>query len=143
MIVDGRGRVAADAMAFGPGGNTIVATTSEAPHDVQIAWKEAGAEVLVLPVSDRGVDLRALVSALGEREMTEVLCEGGAALATSLLADGLVNRMIVHVGNAMVGAGPALGDIGISTMTDAPRWSLEDVARTGSTAVLTYLRAPG
>lgn len=44
-----------------------------------------GAEVIELPGSDGRVDLRALVSELGRREVNDLLAEGGATLNGALL----------------------------------------------------------
>ncbi|HYP22907.1 MAG TPA: bifunctional diaminohydroxyphosphoribosylaminopyrimidine deaminase/5-amino-6-(5-phosphoribosylamino)uracil reductase RibD, partial [Actinomycetota bacterium] len=88
VIVDAAGRVPASAAALGDG--SVVATTAAAPHETQIAWKETGAEVLVLPEESGGVDLGALLDALGSRNVVEVLCEGGPRLASSLVRDDLV-----------------------------------------------------
>ena len=130
VVVDATGRVPATAAVFdidAAPAEVIVATTDEAPHEVQLAWKAAGAEVLVLPRSERGVDLRALFERLADKRWLEVMCEGGARLATSLLADDLVDRLELHYGTVVLGAGgPAIGDVGVGSLTDAPRWRLAE-----------------
>jgi diaminohydroxyphosphoribosylaminopyrimidine deaminase/5-amino-6-(5-phosphoribosylamino)uracil reductase len=137
VVVDGSGRVSAEARVFGTGEGVIVATTDRCPHEVQTSWKETGAEVAVFPAGPGGVDLGALLRWLGERPMLEVMCEGGAHLATSLVAGGLVDRLELHIGPVLLGAGgAALGDIGIATMPDAARWRLVEVSRSGDDAVL-------
>jgi diaminohydroxyphosphoribosylaminopyrimidine deaminase/5-amino-6-(5-phosphoribosylamino)uracil reductase len=93
VVVDSSGRVPPSANVFGSEGGVVVATTSTSPHEVQTAWKEAGADVLALPESDEGVDLTALVADLGGRGWLEIYCEGGARLATSLLREELVDRL--------------------------------------------------
>jgi diaminohydroxyphosphoribosylaminopyrimidine deaminase / 5-amino-6-(5-phosphoribosylamino)uracil reductase len=140
VIVDSSGRVSPTARVFAPGGSVVLATTSASPHEVQTAWKEAGAEVVVLPESAGGVDLSALVADLGGRGWLEVYCEGGATLATSLLRNGLVDRLELHYGPAIVGSGPSLGDLGIATMTAAQRWSTVDVERAGDDVIVRLRR---
>ena len=142
VVVDAAGRVPARAAVFGPGGETIVATTAACEHEVQTAWKEAGAEVLILPAAAAGVDLRALAYALGGRGFLEVYCEGGGRLAASLLKEGLVDRLEIHRGPVLLGRGGAeLGDLGVSAMSDAPRWRLQEVARDGDDVLTVYSRS--
>ena len=140
VVVDGAGRVPPWARVFDTG-VVIVATTAECPSEAQVAWKDAGAEVVVLPSADRGVDLAALLDHLGERGCLEVLCEGGAELATSLLRADLVDRLELHTGPVIVGrGGPDIGDLGIANMGDATRWALVSADRMGQDVVTVYDR---
>jgi diaminohydroxyphosphoribosylaminopyrimidine deaminase / 5-amino-6-(5-phosphoribosylamino)uracil reductase len=140
VVVDSSGRVAPTARVFASQGTVVLATIASSPHEVQTAWKEAGAEVLVLPESAEGVDLPALVANLGARGWLEVYCEGGAALATSLLRDGLVDRLELHYGPVIVGSGPSLEDLGIATLTAAQRWSTAAVDRAGDDVIVSLRR---
>jgi diaminohydroxyphosphoribosylaminopyrimidine deaminase/5-amino-6-(5-phosphoribosylamino)uracil reductase len=139
IVVDSSGRTARTAKVFG-GDDVIVATTSSAGHDAQVSWKETGAEVLVLPETTDGVDLAALLEALGRSPMVHVLCEGGARLGTSLLRADLVDRLEIHFGSVLTGGGPTLGDLGVTSMGDAPRWRLLDLGRYGNDAILGFER---
>jgi diaminohydroxyphosphoribosylaminopyrimidine deaminase/5-amino-6-(5-phosphoribosylamino)uracil reductase len=133
IIVDAAGRVPASARVFSsPGGGVLVATTDRAPDDVRAAWVSTGAEILTLPQGPLGVDLHALVKHLGARDVVEVLCEGGARLATSLLLEDLVGRLELHYGPLLLG-GDALriGPIGIDAMADVRRWQVEELTRSG------------
>ena len=138
VVVDGRGSVPPDAAVFADdGAEVIVATTTSASHDAATAWKEAGAEVIVLP-GDGRVDLDALVGVLGRRGYLEVLCEGGARLASALLERGLVGRLELHLGALIAGAGPGLA-LDIATLAEAPRFGLADLRRAGDDVVAVYL----
>lgn len=141
VVVDATGRVDPTARVFHRG-DVIVATTGSCPHDRQTAYKEAGAEVLILPSSPRGVDLDALIAAFAERGWLEVLCEGGAELATSLLAADLVDLVELHYGPVLLGGGPVLGDLGVRTMSQGKRYETAGVHRLGDDAVVTLLRRP-
>ncbi|CAN5649472.1 bifunctional diaminohydroxyphosphoribosylaminopyrimidine deaminase/5-amino-6-(5-phosphoribosylamino)uracil reductase RibD [soil metagenome] len=124
IVVDGSGTTSPSARVLAGTGVTFVATTNRSSHDVHMGWKDAGAEVIVLPEADDGVDLRALVEHLGAAGMLEVLCEGGARLATSLLRADLVSRLELHLGPVLVGpGGAALGHLGVQSMGDARRWT--------------------
>jgi diaminohydroxyphosphoribosylaminopyrimidine deaminase/5-amino-6-(5-phosphoribosylamino)uracil reductase len=141
IVVDSRGRTPAHAALFTSPGDTIVATTDGAPHDAHIAWKEAGAEVLVLPRSDTSVDLTALMETLGARGMQEVICEGGGDLAAALVRGGLVGRLELYHGPLVLGSGgPQLGDVGVRSMPEAPRWRCVDVRRFGDDVLSVYIR---
>ena len=139
VVVDARGRVPGDAAALGDG--SLVATTASCPHDVQIAWKETGAEVLVLPEDDRGVDLAALLDALGTRGVVEVLCEGGPRLASSLIRDDLAGRLELHYGPVLTGGGASLEDLGVTSMAEALRFEVEETRRAGDDLLVTLVRA--
>lgn len=143
VVVDRAGRVRPEARLFMPGGGPVVmATTDECPHEVQTAWKEAGAEVLVLPRGASGVDLMSLLEVLGRRDMIEVLCEGGATLATSLLREDLVDRLEAHLAPVLLGSGgPQLGDLGIRSIDHAPRWDLIASRRAGDDTLVTLERS--
>lgn len=141
VIVDARGRVPPESNVFAPNAQVIVATTEESSHDVQTAWKEAGAEVVVLPASGGGVELDALVAHLGTRGFVEVYCEGGAELATSLLGSDLVDRLELHYGSIVLGrGGPEVGELGVSTMEDAVRFRTVEVEMLDGDVLATYMR---
>ncbi len=141
VVADAHGRVSAGAAIFREArGGCIAATTASCPHDAQIAWKEAGAEVLVLPEDERGIDLRALVEALGARGMTEVFCEGGPRLGSSLIGSGLVGRLEVHYGPLLTGGGLALEDLGVTAMSDALRFRIDGTERAGNDLLVTLVR---
>ncbi|MDQ3985147.1 MAG: bifunctional diaminohydroxyphosphoribosylaminopyrimidine deaminase/5-amino-6-(5-phosphoribosylamino)uracil reductase RibD [Actinomycetota bacterium] len=130
IVVDGAGRVPPEARLFDRGAEVIVATTSNCPHDVQTAFKERGAEVLVVPSETARVDLDRLLDDLGRRGLLEIYCEGGAELATSLLRDKLVDRLELFYGSVLVGrGGPDIGDLGLPGLEEAPRWELVESDR--------------
>jgi diaminohydroxyphosphoribosylaminopyrimidine deaminase/5-amino-6-(5-phosphoribosylamino)uracil reductase len=139
IVVDSSGRTPAHAAVFGAEAPTIVATTERAPLRARAAWEEAGAEVLLLPASDQGVDLPALMDELGDRNFLDVYCEGGAALATSMLAEGCVDILEVHYGPKVVGAGgPQIEDIGVKSLDDADPLELLGVRSCGDDIIATY-----
>jgi len=99
-----------------------------------VAHARAGAPRLppgVEPVRCRArggrVDLADLLDKLGQRGITSLLAEGGAALATSLLEARLVDRLLVFLAPRVVGGGGLAwaGGRGPRRMADALR--LEDV----------------
>ena len=140
VVVDAAGHLPSWARVFDEG-TVVVATTSLVSHDAQLVWKETGAEIVTLPAKGRGVDLGAMIESFVERGWMEVLCEGGAELATSLLRDDLVDRIELHQGPIMVGrGGPEIGDIGVETMSEGRSWSLVRVDRADQDVIAIYDR---
>ena len=136
VLVDSSGSIEPGARALtGPGG-AMIATTAASSHERQTEWKEAGADVLVLSQQGEGVALNELLDHLGRHGFLEVLCEGGAGLATSLLRSELVQRLDLHYGPVLTGAGPGIGDLGVATLSAAPRWRTRTVGRSGDDAVV-------
>ena len=137
LVVDATGAVPPTAAIFSGDARVIVATTDRCPHEVQTSWKETGAEVQVLPESPAGVDLGSLLARLGAAGIVEVLCEGGARLATSLLRARLVDRLELYLAPLLLGSGgPALGDLGVDGIGDARRWELAAAERVGDDVAL-------
>ncbi|MFN2593908.1 MAG: bifunctional diaminohydroxyphosphoribosylaminopyrimidine deaminase/5-amino-6-(5-phosphoribosylamino)uracil reductase RibD [Actinomycetota bacterium] len=141
-IVDARGRIPGDAAIFSTEvAPVLVLTTSEAPGDRQVVWKDAGAEVVVLDEAPGGVDLAAAIAEIGRHEVNEIYCEGGARLATSLLREGLVDRLELYYGPLVVGDGPHISSIGITSMGQAPRWRPIEVRRFDNDVMMVMERA--
>lgn len=138
VILDARGRVPVERKVFAPGAEVLVATTAAASHETHVAWKEAGAEVVVLPARrGGGVDFGALLDDLGGRVWHELYVEAGATLASSLLRDDLVDRLELYLGPILLGrGGPDLGDLGVTSMASARRFSVVDVDRVGEDVVV-------
>jgi diaminohydroxyphosphoribosylaminopyrimidine deaminase/5-amino-6-(5-phosphoribosylamino)uracil reductase len=86
---------------------TLIVTTSAAPRERVEELRAAGAEVLVQPYADDRVDLRALLEELGRRGLLSVLVEGGGTLNASLLAGGLVDKVIALVAPTLLGGARA------------------------------------
>jgi diaminohydroxyphosphoribosylaminopyrimidine deaminase/5-amino-6-(5-phosphoribosylamino)uracil reductase len=129
VIVDSVGRTSALANVFAAGAPVIVATTRRCSHETQMAWKETGAEVVVLPSNREGVDLSALVEELGRREWLEIYCEGGARLASSLLRERVVDRLELYYGPVLLGSGPGISSLGIDSVDEASRYKLVETRR--------------
>ena len=66
-------------------------------------------------VRGAGIDIERVLSRLLDRGMRSVLCEGGAGLADSLMATGVVQRLHWHLAPRVIGPGglPALTGAGI------------------------------
>ncbi len=113
VVVDSSGHVHPSARLFDASAPTLVATT-DAPGDATLdAWREAGAEVLVLDrEADGRVSLGPLLEVLAKRDVQGVLVEGGARLAWSFLRDDLVDRIVLYVAPKVLGGSAAAGVVG-------------------------------
>ena len=95
---------------FGPplARGTVVACGRNAPRARQRALEARGVRVWPLPLSGGHVSPRAVARRLAAEGCHEVLLEGGAALGTSWLRAGLVDRL------ALYAAPRVLGDEGLA-----------------------------
>ncbi|MCQ0092092.1 bifunctional diaminohydroxyphosphoribosylaminopyrimidine deaminase/5-amino-6-(5-phosphoribosylamino)uracil reductase RibD [Roseovarius sp. M141] len=93
------------------------------------AWESVGAHLIACPLRDAGLDMMAAMQALGAAGLTRIFCEGGGALAASLLKADVVDRLAGFTAGLALGADgrAAIGALGLDVLSDAPRFSLEDV----------------
>jgi len=98
-----------------------------------------GVEVVPAPP-----DLGETLQVLGARGLTRVLVEGGGQFAASLLAAGLVDRLVwMRAPTAIGGDGiPAIAALGLAQLADAPRFEQVSSETTGGDVVETYRRSP-
>lgn len=112
----------------------VVACTQASPEARRGALREHGVEVLVLPDDGRLVALPALLRELGRRSLQNVLVEGGASLAGSLVRAGLVDRLLVFYAPIALGdpeAVPLFRDVGLRALSSAARFTLRSARRVG------------
>jgi diaminohydroxyphosphoribosylaminopyrimidine deaminase / 5-amino-6-(5-phosphoribosylamino)uracil reductase len=82
------------------------------------------AETLHLHTRDPGAALAELFA----RDRQHVFLEGGPTLAAAFVGAGLVDEVVAYVAPMLLGAGrPAVGDLGITTITEALHLSVTDV----------------
>lgn len=105
-------------------------------------WNDLGA--ILLPCDLDGVHLSpaSVLNALGSKGLTRVFCEGGGALAASLLAADLVDDLVTfHAGVALGAEGyPAIGAMGIERLGAAPRFRLAEQHRVGDDLMAVWRR---
>lgn len=87
---------------------------------------------LAAPVRLPGDDLAAELATLGTLGIRTVLVEGGPSIASSLIAAGLADEVLVYVAPALLG-GPrlALGDIGVAGISGIQRLRVSRAERLG------------
>jgi diaminohydroxyphosphoribosylaminopyrimidine deaminase/5-amino-6-(5-phosphoribosylamino)uracil reductase len=101
----------------------MTSNLSEAPAAMKLG--AAGAQVIRVATTNApppGLDLLAALHALAERGITRLLVEGGARVASSFVAAGLVDEVWLLRGPDPVGADgvPALDALPLSALTESP-----------------------
>ena len=122
VVVDSRLRIPVTAKVLNlERGGIIIATTEKASEGRINAMEVRGAEVMILPSRKGVVDLRALIKALGKREITSLLIEGGSSLAASVLKEGIVDKIAIFYAPKIFGREglPMIGRLGIKILSEA------------------------
>jgi diaminohydroxyphosphoribosylaminopyrimidine deaminase / 5-amino-6-(5-phosphoribosylamino)uracil reductase len=129
VVVDTRARTPATARVVDGAAPTLIAVAEGA----DASHLEGLASVVRLPRDAAGLDLGALLDALGARGVRTVLLEGGPTLAGSFLAAGLVDRVIAYLAPVLIGGGglAAIEGAGARSIEGVLRMRLEEVARIG------------
>ena len=89
-----------------------MAVREDAPAERCAALRESGAEVLACPAAGAHLDVAALFSALGQRDLRQVLVEGGGGLLASLFAADLVDRVQCYLAGRILGGASAPTPVG-------------------------------
>jgi len=89
-------------------------------------WDGLGAKLISCDVTGGHLDPRSILQGLGAEGLTRVFCEGGGALAASLLAADLVDELVGFSAGVVIGAEgtPAIGAMGLARLSEAPRFDL-------------------
>jgi len=147
VIVDGKGRTPLTARVFNEPGRTLLAWGRTATPEEKAAFAQAGAEVLESPTAEGLVDLEKLLRALGKREITSVLVEGGGILLGSLFDRGLVDKVIAFIAPIIIGGGEAkmaVAGKGVDKVVDSLRLERVGVEKFGDDFVVSgYVAAKG
>jgi diaminohydroxyphosphoribosylaminopyrimidine deaminase/5-amino-6-(5-phosphoribosylamino)uracil reductase len=124
IVVDSRARTPLDARVFNPESKAgiIIAVTGNACREKVEALEARGAEVIVTPSKDGGVDLGFLMKELGRRRIDSVLLEGGGRLNYAALQSGAVDKVNAFIAPKLIGGETARTPVegeGIPLMRDA------------------------
>lgn len=129
VVLDKDGSITQDARVLDDSAPTLVVT---GPHTPKPALHDRH-EVLRVPVTDGALDVGVLLDELWARGVRSVLLEGGARLAASFVARGLLDRVVAYVAPLLLGAAarPVLDDFGAPTLMAGLRLRLGEVTRLG------------
>jgi diaminohydroxyphosphoribosylaminopyrimidine deaminase/5-amino-6-(5-phosphoribosylamino)uracil reductase len=110
------------------------------------AWRATGAELLACPVgADGRLTAGGVLAALGARGLTRVFCEGGGMLAATLMAEGLVDRLVGFTAGLVLGADgrAAMAGLPFGALAAFPRFRLERVEAVGGDVLHFWQRDAG
>jgi diaminohydroxyphosphoribosylaminopyrimidine deaminase/5-amino-6-(5-phosphoribosylamino)uracil reductase len=126
IVVDGRGRAPLNANLFTDTHRrrTIALTTTLSPTRWRKRLEALGVDVLTVKQGGGRVDLRDGLKALGKRDITSVLVEGGGELLGSLFDARLVDKVTLFYAPIVIGgrnAVTAVAGEGAAKIAKAPR----------------------
>lgn len=100
-------------------------------------------EIWVVPGTDGRVSPQRLLDRCAVDELEKIFLEGGGKLAASFIQAGLVDTIQWFRAPILIGGDglPAVAALGLSEMSDAPRWRTAATARIGDDTLETYVKA--
>lgn len=101
---------------------------------LQNTWRDLGATLLPCSAQGSQLDPHDVLRQLGAHGLTRVFCEGGSALAASLIEADLVDQLVGFTAGLAIGAEglPNIGALGLGVLADAPRFKLVSASRVGA-----------
>jgi diaminohydroxyphosphoribosylaminopyrimidine deaminase/5-amino-6-(5-phosphoribosylamino)uracil reductase len=119
----------------------MTSETSEAAAAARLG--AAGAQVIRVRATANSLDLPSVLHALSERGITRLMVEGGARVASSFVAAGLVDEIWLLRGPAIVGADgvSALDAMPLSAITRSPAFKVRASETLGNDYLTIYERA--
>lgn len=145
IILDSSLRTPSDAALFQDTAPVLIVACAEAaeinPERVE-ALVGAGAEVLLQPRSCvERIDLNALLTQLGQRQMNQVMVEAGAHLCGAFLQAGLIQQLYLYMAPQFLGdaARGLLSLPGVTQLQQAIQVTVQDVRAVGRDWRMTLL----
>ena len=121
----------------------IVIVGPDALEDRKAALADAGVRIVEADDDGNGnLDIGSALAFLADEGFTRVLAEGGAQVASSLVADNLIDEVVLFRAPVVVGQDGvrALGGYALSAIERSPRYRLTDTATVGEDQMRRYLR---
>jgi diaminohydroxyphosphoribosylaminopyrimidine deaminase/5-amino-6-(5-phosphoribosylamino)uracil reductase len=145
VILDATARLPVDSKLVQSANETplIAVVGPTAPAEQKAALAGAGVTLIEVGGTGEKVDLVAALRALSERGFTRVLAEGGAQIASSLVADDLIDEVVIFRAHVVVGPDGvrALAGTALSAVERSPRYCLVETATIGEDTMRRYVRS--
>lgn len=109
IVVDSHLQISPTARILEGGGTWIVAARSNPEKEAKL--RDLGAEIILLPNSRGKVDLPALMTELGARQINELHVEAGFKLNGSLIREGCVDELLLYLAPNLIGDAQGLFDL--------------------------------
>ncbi len=105
IIVDSKLRIPLNSKIFSKKSpaKTIIATTNLSPKKRIRQFQKKNAEILIVNNTNGRVNLKALMKMLAKKGIINILAEGGANLAASLLDEGFVDKVLFFIAPKIIG----------------------------------------
>ncbi len=138
VVLDTGLRCSPKARLFDSGDSVVLFHRSDLPESSSRRFQDR-AEIVAVPRKDTGLAWPEILDELGRRSVVDLLVEGGARVATSLLSEGLVNRVALFYGPMLVGADglSGIGGLGTARLSDSLRLRDLRVRRMGEDMFVT------
>jgi diaminohydroxyphosphoribosylaminopyrimidine deaminase/5-amino-6-(5-phosphoribosylamino)uracil reductase len=137
VVLDSSLRVPEHAALFQSSRRPVIFCAPDAPE------RPLAADVIRVPRGPAGLDLRAVLQALGARGLHDVLVEGGGQVLGALFAEDLVDDLACFVAPMLIPGGRSwVGGPALAHLADAPRLGAPDVQAVGQDLLLRYRVRP-
>lgn len=105
-------------------------------------WADLGAVMLRCRARRMHLDPEDILAQLGGHGLTRIFCEGGSALAASLIEADLVDQLIGFTAGLTIGAEglPSVGALGLSQLAQARRFTLKESRAVGPDVLSIWIR---
>lgn len=128
VVLDGRGRLSASARVFD------ASAPSLAVHALDVVPDYGdGLDAIAVPRVAGRLDLSAVLAQLAERGINELQVEAGATLCGALLADGLIDELLLYVAPVLLGSRgrPLFAGFDVPRLSDRLGWRVLDSRQVG------------
>ena len=105
----------------------------DAPDERIQFWGALGAQLIACRLKAQMIDVAHMMQGLANQGLTRVFCEGGGALAASLIDAQCVDELIGFNAGLVIGAEgqPSIAALGIENLFEAPRFTLKTIQKIG------------
>ena len=106
-------------------------------------WSDLGATMLPCRARGMHLDPDDVLAQLGAHGLTRIFCEGGSALAASLIEADLVDQLVGFTAGITIGAEglPSVGALGLERLAQARRFTLRHTRAVGPDVLSIWSRA--
>ncbi|MGD8907943.1 MAG: bifunctional diaminohydroxyphosphoribosylaminopyrimidine deaminase/5-amino-6-(5-phosphoribosylamino)uracil reductase RibD [Chromatiales bacterium] len=103
VVLDPRLQTPPAAKMLSLSGPVLIVCSDEARLDAA-PLEAAGAQVVTRPADGDMLDLRQVMDYLAQQEINEVLLESGAVLAGAMMAEGLIDELVIYLAPHLMGS---------------------------------------
>jgi diaminohydroxyphosphoribosylaminopyrimidine deaminase/5-amino-6-(5-phosphoribosylamino)uracil reductase len=133
VLLDSNLRVPADARLFHGPRRAVIFCREDAPDRV------LPADIVRVPHTTQGLDLREVLRHLASRGHLRVLVEGGARVHRSFLDAKLADALYVYLAGLVIPGGKSwVAGTPLDSLSDAVRWGAPDISVLGQDVLLHY-----